>query len=182
MNTSLKYDYIGTPGVSQLSYLEVDLPVIKKDNVTSNDCTLNIAFKNIELNDNNTNNQLFVRGIRTSSYGACLFVKSDGFYMGSNKADTSAIRIDDFAADVLITLVWDNANSVVKCYINGMFKKDVPFSSLFSSVTSTISTATVTTAPNEAGVRTTEFSLLYVYKRNLTAEEILQNYNAYIGS
>ena len=185
-NGTLKYEYIGAVNKSNLSCIEVDLPSIKKENMNSEakDCTLNIAFKNIELNDNNLNNQLFLRGVRSSSYGACLFVKSDGFYMGSNRNDTNAIKIDDFTTDVLITLVWDNANSVIKCYTNGVFKIDVPFSSLFAGGlhSSTVSTATTTSASNLSGIRTAEFSLLYVYGRNLTAEEILQNYNAYIGS
>ena len=63
-----------------------------------------------------------------SSYGIGLSLRPTGLYCNKSFNDEGILITDDSTGNYHVAMCWDKTNSVVKIYINGVFKIDYPFS------------------------------------------------------
>ena len=142
------------------------------------------AVKNVDIVDTDSHQhhvQFFLRSSSNASYGIGLSLRPTGLYCNKSFDNEGTLITDDLTGNYHVAMCWDKTNSVVKIYINGVFKIDYPFSATQNngSFFKTAKFYNLVTGSRKA--LSAELAFFSVYNRVLTADEISQNYNAYMG-
>ena len=108
-------------------------------------------------------------------------MRPTGLYCNKSFDNEGTLITDDLTGNYHVAMCWDKTNSVVKIYINGVFKIDYPFSATQNngSFFKTAKFYNLVTGSRKS--LSAELAFFSVYNRVLTADEISQNYNAYMG-
>ena len=191
-NNTIKFDYNMVSGISGANKIDITLSDSignsqgydnDTTHITHPNHTLMFAIKNIDIvyPENNTypNIQFFLRA--SGSYGIGLSLRPTGLYCNKSYNDEGTLITDDSTGNYHVAMCWDKTNSVVKIYINGVFKIDCPFSATQGNGSFFKAVKFYNLVSGSSEALSAELSFFSVYNRVLTADEISQNYNAYMG-
>ena len=187
-NNTIKFDYNQIQSVSGPNRIDITLSDSIADNqgygigITHPNHTLMFAVKNVDIVDTDSHQyhvQFFLRS--NSSYGIGLSLRPTGLYCNKSFDGEGTLITDDLTGNYHVAMCWDKTNSVVKIYINGVFKIDYPFSAT-QNIGAFFKTAKFyNLVMGSRKTLSAELAFFSVYNRVLTADEISQNYNAYMG-
>ena len=142
--------------------------------------TFSFGYNNIDIvpSTSNFNSQFIMRG---GGYGIGLCNKEDGLYWAIAYNDTgSQERIGDtLIGKTFITFRWNGTG--VDIFINGTLIKTIPYASIQNDgAFYKYWTFFTQDSPNKEGLFA-QIQLATCHTRALTDDEIMQNYNAYMG-
>ena len=186
-NNTIKFDYNNVASVSGANKIDITLSdsISNKDGrnngIAYPNHTLMFAVKNVGIVNSNEqfpNTQFFLRS--NSGYGVGLSLRPTGLYCNKAYAEQGSLITDDSTGNYHVVMCWDTSNSVIKIYINGEFKIDYPFSSTQNNG-SFYKTVKFYNTVNGSKAYSAELEFFSAYNRILTADEVSQNYNAYMG-
>ena len=174
---SLKVKYIGRTGYGAASSLIFKL--LGFNSSTYKNPTISIGYKNMQSIAEDDPNYFLARNNSGSGWGMFLALKNSILYSMKESGGTGKTTLmENPPNDILLTLVWDT--DAIKCYINGEYKTDIAYTDVQNNARFDY-IKLGSTKSNKDYEYNLDFKLFTAYTRVLTAEEILANYNAYIG-
>ena len=139
--------------------------------------TILYGVKNLDITSYTETNAFFVKGVVGNGYGIDLGIINGKLCYANNTITPSWTEICDAETNMFIGMQWNNDNTNINIYVNGVHKGDFALSTLHNKAYG--NEIGFMTKGNNSVTKKFEFVKMLGYTRNLTDEEHLQCYNKY---